>query len=186
MDTKICTKCKVDKSLGEFQLNRRLADGRSYQCGTCLREAHKQTMLRKPHYYAWRGMMNRCNNPNSEAFANYGGRKVVVCEQWLRYAAYEAYVQALGPKPSPKHTLDRIDNDKGYEPGNLQWADRQHQALNQRLRKTNKSGHKGVSWCKEDNCWVSTVWRNGKQTNLGHFKDIESAAAARSAFLLRM
>jgi hypothetical protein len=71
-------------------------------------------------YAAWTTMKSRCYNSNNKRYDMYGGRGILVCDEWLHnYSAFLAYV---GRKPSPEYTLDRIDNDKGYEPGNVRWA----------------------------------------------------------------
>lgn len=80
----------------------------------------------------WRSMKERCSNPQDKSFPNYGGRGIKVCDHWLNFAAYAADIAALGPKPSPKHSLDRINNDGDYEPGNMKWSTRSEQALNRR------------------------------------------------------
>lgn len=78
----------------------------------------------------WRGMLDRCNNEKSTSYVNYGGRGIRVCPEWE--ASYEAFLASVGPRPSPSHTLDRIDNDGNYEPGNVRWATPSQQARNKR------------------------------------------------------
>lgn len=81
-----------------------------------------------PLYMVWASMRDRCNNPNNRQFADYGGRGIKVCERWESYGAWLA---DMGPRPLG-HSLDRRDNNKGYEPGNCRWATRREQQRNQR------------------------------------------------------
>ena len=88
---------------------------------------------RPPLYARWRSMRARCQNPNHHAYANYGGRGIKVCERWESFINYMTDIEALGPPPTPEHrTLDRIDNDGDYEPGNVQWATYADNLLNRR------------------------------------------------------
>lgn len=79
-------------------------------------------------YVAWQGMLNRCRNPKHVGFANYGGRGITVCLEWKSFAQFE---RDMGPKPTPKHTLDRRNNDLGYFPENCRWATQTEQMRNQ-------------------------------------------------------
>jgi len=84
-----------------------------------------------PEYRTWDGMKERCRNPNHKAYANYGGRGISVCERWLDF---ESFLLDMGRRPSPTHSIDRINNDGNYEPGNCRWATRDEQNRNQRRR----------------------------------------------------
>jgi hypothetical protein len=85
-----------------------------------------------PHpseHQAWRDMRKRCNNPNHKAYRLYGARGIKIDPRW---DSFETFFEDMGPKPSPKYSLEREDNDKGYGPGNCQWATRLEQARNRR------------------------------------------------------
>lgn len=86
-------------------------------------------------YRAWQDMKKRCYNANDHRFKDYGGRGITVCERWLMSVA--AFVADVGLPPTPEHSLDRIDNEGNYEPGNVRWANRVEQARNTRRTKLN-------------------------------------------------
>ena len=86
-------------------------------------------------YNAWRHINRRCFNEKSKAFKNYGGRGITVVPEWRTdYAAFAAYIRAeIGDRPGKDYSLDRIDNDGNYAPGNLRWATSVIQANNRRI-----------------------------------------------------
>lgn len=87
--------------------------------------ARRHGMSGHPHYYTWLGMMRRCYHPDRWEYKHYGGRGIEVFGPWHDPRVYIEYVEnVLGPRPSPQHTIDRIDNDDNYKPGNIQWADK--------------------------------------------------------------
>ncbi len=97
----------------------------SRSCG-CSQRKHMATNT--PEYQAWQGMKNRCHNPNDASFSRYGGRGIKVCDQWRN--DFKAFLRNVGPRPSRQHSLDRINNDGNYEPGNVRWALADRQARN--------------------------------------------------------
>lgn len=90
----------------------------------------QSVMSTTPEYNAWRAMKRRCFNPQDEAFHLYGGRGITVCDRWKRSPT--AFIADMGPKPSPRHTLDRIDNNRGYEPSNCAWRTPRQNCRNRR------------------------------------------------------
>ncbi|MFN3474075.1 MAG: hypothetical protein ACK4ZW_08525 [Blastomonas sp.] len=87
-------------------------------------------MRNTPEYEAWRAMVSRCTNPNHKAYRNYGGRGVTVCPEWR--SDFRAFISHIGMRPRADYSLDRIDNSKGYEPGNVRWTDAATQNRNRR------------------------------------------------------
>ena len=88
------------------------------------------------HYSTWEGMIQRCTNPNSKKYKIYGGRGITVYPAWREPRVFLDYLDiVLGIKPTAQHTIDRIDNNKGYEPGNIRWVTKSEQNLNRRARK---------------------------------------------------
>lgn len=113
-------------------------------------------------YEAWRGMRARCKNKNLKGYKNYGGRGIFVCEEWdADYAAFSKYVQTtMGPRPSSKHSIDRIENDDGYRPGNIRWATKAVQMANRRNSKCPKKGAElAVLPVPGDPLWVEMLSR---------------------------
>ena len=81
-------------------------------------------------YYAWSSMKVRCLKESNPRYADYGGRGIKVCDRWRD--SFENFIKDMGPKPSPKHSLDRIDNNSNYEPSNCRWAVNAQQYRNRR------------------------------------------------------
>jgi hypothetical protein len=83
-----------------------------------------------PEYKAWSEAKQRCHNPNNDKYEWYGARGISVCEEWRN--DFMAFYNHIGPKPSRRHQIDRIDNDKNYEPGNVRWATGKSNIMNRR------------------------------------------------------
>jgi hypothetical protein len=86
-------------------------------------------LSRSAEYAAWRDMRARCERESHRYFKDYGARGIKVCDRWQEFAAFYADV---GPRPGPSYSLDRKDNSRGYEPGNVRWATKLEQGQNTR------------------------------------------------------
>lgn len=117
-----------------------LRKGRTRSCG-CLRQGgtlrHGHARGRKGGsltYKSWRSMLSRCYRDSSSGFHNYGGRGITVCERWR---VFEHFLSDMGERPSLNLSLDRIDNNGNYEPGNCKWSTRSEQATGRRIHGRN-------------------------------------------------
>lgn len=125
--------CRCDCGARASVSGERLRNGRTRSCG-CLRVEMRGTqtlthgMSKSPTWNCWQRMRRRCYDPNSIQYPYYGGRGITVCERWEKF---ENFLEDMGEVP-PGMSIDRIDNDKGYEPGNVRWATKTEQARNKR------------------------------------------------------
>jgi hypothetical protein len=114
-----------------------------------------------PLYVRWLSMTQRCTNPNHKRFKDWGGRGITIADGFKDFNQYAAYIEGL-PNYSQSGTIDRIDNMKGYEPGNLRWTDSSTQISNQRYSGKGFNKYTGVNYSKTHNRWVARVTLKGR------------------------
>lgn len=115
-----------------------LRNGSSRSCGCLKRDATAARSTTHGHagaggslsYESWTSAKSRCSNPNVRAYPHYGGRGIQMCDRWKN--SFHAFLQDMGERPSKDMTLERINNDGNYEPGNCVWASVQQQRRNTR------------------------------------------------------
>lgn len=145
-----------------------LRSGHKASCGCLSRESSAVrlgAMARthggsaSPEFRVWSSMRERCGNPKNAAFSRYGGRGITVCERWLH--SFESFLTDMDRRPSAKHSLDRIDNDRGYEPGNCRWATATEQRHNRRDSRTFTYNGETLclaEWARRTGIKLSTLW----------------------------
>ena len=130
--------CKCDCGKEHCVDSYHLTHGNIKSCGCLQRKMASKKNVRHglvgtTIYNEWASMKQRCNNPNSFAYKYYGARGIKVCDEWNKsFESYYDYVSKLPKYGTPTYTLDRINNDGNYEPGNVRWASKSEQCFNRR------------------------------------------------------
>lgn len=106
---------------------------------------NRSNKLRTKEYTSWSNMLRRCLDRSHPKWPSYGGRGISVCKEWMDF---KNFLADMGPKPSPKHTIERLDNDSGYCKENCVWATNKSQSLNRRSNV--HVTHDGMTMCISD------------------------------------
>lgn len=146
-----------------------LITGQSKSCGCLMAELVSKRNIKHgaskrgrttTEYYSWNGLKRRCLDKTDENFSRYGGRGIRVCERWVH--SFENFIEDMGIKPSPNHTIDRIDNNGNYEPSNCRWATSKQQANNRRNQVVLNFNGKAMGlygWSEELGIRYATLWK---------------------------
>jgi hypothetical protein len=126
--------CKCDCGKEKLVENQSLRRGDSKSCGCNIAYFNRKNktthgMRYTTEYRTWTALKQRCLSPKNLNYDNYGGRGIAVCERWLKF---ENFFEDMGNKPSPKHSIDRIDNNGNYEPSNCKWSTPKEQCRNRK------------------------------------------------------
>lgn len=154
-----------------------VCDGREHSCG-CVNHGLRNTKL----YRTWKAMKRRCYNKNVKFYENYGGRGVMVCDEW-KDSFINFYNWAMRNGYKDNLTIDRINVNGDYSPKNCRWVDYHIQGANQRMRKDNPTGFRGVSFNKNEQKYISNLTVNKKKIFFGYFNTSEEAHIARVKYL---
>lgn len=158
-----------------------LRSGRTTSCGCtyarakaarATRHGHASRSGRTAEWLSWHAMRRRCDDARSPAFRDYGGRGITVCERWR---SFEAFLADMGRRPSAAHSIDRINNDGNYEPGNCRWATQTEQSRNQRSNRM--STHNGQTKCTAEWAEASGIAYSTLKSRLLRGMSIEDAVS---------
>lgn len=175
--------CLCDCGITKTILGPSLINGNTSSCG-CLRSElvtaskTKHGMKGTKEYSIWCAMKGRCNNIKDPRFNDYGGRGIKVCDRWDY--SFNNFYQDMGSIPGPNFSIDRIHNGSGYGPQNCKWSTHVEQARNQRNRKDNLTGVRGVAKLMNGR-YLARIGHNKEDLYIGTFSNLCEAAEARIA-----
>ena len=185
--------CKCDCGTVKNIRKDSVISGRAKSCGCLKKELVTERivkmstthgMRRTRFYRTWQNMKNRCLNEKVPEYKEYGGRGITICKKWEKFEGFKedmhsSYLKHVEKHGSNQTSIERIDNSKGYNLENCRWATNTEQNINQRIRRDNTSGIKGVSWHEPNKKWRARISINRKTIFLGYFESKEEAGRVR-------
>lgn len=163
-------KCRCECGNETIVFSGHLNDGHTVSCG-CFHNEQLSKSMRKhghttldgkprttPEYRAWHGMRQRCKNKNSPRYSYYGQRGITVCERW---DSFQNFLSDMGPNPSRKHSLERMDTNGNYEPSNCKWGTSLEQSNNRRNNRKLEFKGKTMNisqWAREIGLKPERIW----------------------------
>jgi hypothetical protein len=128
----------------------------------------------------------KCYSPSDHNYKYYGARGITVYLEWLQNPKlFIEYIRSLPNYGTNTYSLDRIDNNQNYVPGNLQWSSKSNQVANRNIQSNNKSGYTGINWSMEKGKWRSRIKIDGECVQLGYFYDLNDAVIDRNEYIIQ-
>lgn len=128
-----------------------------------------------PNYVIWAGIKSRCTAETGLSYKNYRSRGITYCDRWKHF---ENFCEDMGMRPTPEHTIERINNDIGYTPDNCKWATSTEQCLNRRAFSNSKTQTTGVVQIKNGRFIAQFNYNKKRYRHSGTFATLEEAEAA--------
>jgi len=151
-------KCRCACDRERFVGAKELHAGKSSGCLRCRAGSRTHGLRDRPEYSVWRGMRRRCEDPRVPGYKNYGARGITTCDRWNNFALF---LSDMGSRPSLAHTLERIDNNAGYKPGNVKWATMREQSRNRRSNRFLTYQNETLiiaDWATKGNMSTAKLW----------------------------
>jgi len=183
-------RCVCDCGVEKDVYGQSLRDGTSKSCG-CLNiekvsiRSKKHGLSNHPIYGVYHDMLARCTNPKHKRFDCWGGRGIIVCDEWLdKESGFMSFYEwATNNGWDKKLQLDRRNNNGNYEPSNCRFLTPRMNSMNTRVQSNNTSGYVGVHWYKAYSNWSSSIKIHGKNIRLGYFDTRKQAVEARNNYI---
>lgn len=164
---------------------RNVKNGSTRSCGCYSKQIHtKHGLVNHRLYKIYGAIIQRCKNPNNEAYKYYGLANITICKEWENdFKLFYNWSLANGYKDNL--TIDRIDTKGNYEPSNCRWVNRTVQQQNTRLIwKHNKSGYRNIYWHSANKKWAVCFSIKNKHKHIGVYDDIQEAILVRNKFII--